>query len=77
MTVFYKTTGAFSHHIVLNLENIEVAVVQNNTTKMEHLFSLTLLKWTRLLNINRGLSFGIFNVFFGDEVYKKKFHSEP
>ena len=42
MTVFYKTTGAFSHHIVLNLENIEVAVVQNNKSKMEHLFILTL-----------------------------------
>ena len=37
MAVFYKTTGAFSNHIVLNLENIEVAVVQNNKTKMEHL----------------------------------------
>ena len=60
MTVFYKTTGAFSHHIVLNLENIEVAVVQNNKTKMELLFNLTLPKWTRLLNINGGLPFGIF-----------------
>ena len=60
MTVFYKITGAFSHHIVLNLEHIEVAVVQNNKTKMEHLFNLTLPKWTRLLDINRGLPMGIF-----------------
>ena len=42
MAVFYKTTGAFSHHIVLNLENIEVAVVQDNKTIMEHVFNLTL-----------------------------------
>ena len=34
--------SAFPHHIVLNVENIEVAVVQNNKTKMEHLFNLTL-----------------------------------
>ena len=34
--------SAFPDHIVLNVENIEVAVVQNNKTKIEHLFNLTL-----------------------------------
>ena len=41
MAVFYKTAGAFFHHNVLNLENIEVAVVQNNKTKLEYLFNIT------------------------------------
>ena len=56
--------SAFPHHIVLNVENIEVAVVQNNKTKTEHLFNLTLPNWTRLLNLNRGLPFGIFKSLF-------------
>ena len=42
MAVFYKTAGAFFHHIVLNLENIEVAVAEvNNKTKLEYLFNIT------------------------------------
>ena len=28
IAVFYKTTGAFNHHIVRDLENIEVTVVE-------------------------------------------------
>ena len=40
--LYYIKQSAFPHHIVLNVENIEVAVVKNNKTKMEHFFNLTL-----------------------------------
>ena len=42
MAAFIKTAGAMFHHIVLNLEKTEVAIVQNDKTKLEHLFNLIL-----------------------------------